>query len=91
MQMAQAILFVDDVVRMQAFYQGVLGLPVITAEPDWVRLDAGGLVLGLHAIKPPRTRPEPAPRRPRDLGASGRPPHPAAVRQRDPDLRSGDR
>lgn len=63
MQMAQAILFVDDVVRMQAFYQGVLGLPVITAEPDWVRLDAGGLVLGLHAIKPPRTRPEPAPER----------------------------
>jgi catechol 2,3-dioxygenase-like lactoylglutathione lyase family enzyme len=63
MQMAQAIVFVDDVARMQAFYHGVLGLPVITAEPGWVRLDAGGVVLALHAIKPPRTRPDPAPER----------------------------
>jgi len=61
--MAQTILFVDDVARMQAFYHGVLGLPLLTAEPDWVRLDAGGVVLGLHAIKPPRKRPDPPPER----------------------------
>jgi catechol 2,3-dioxygenase-like lactoylglutathione lyase family enzyme len=59
MQMAQTILFVEDVARMQAFYQGTLGLPVITAEPGWVRLDAGGVVLGLHAIKPGPPQPDP--------------------------------
>lgn len=63
MRMAQAILFVEDVARMQAFYQGTLGLSVITAEPGWVRLDAGGVVLGLHAIPPGPKRPEPPPER----------------------------
>ena len=63
MEMAQTIVFVDDVARMQAFYHGVLGLPVITAEPGWVRLDAGGVVLALHAIKPGRKLPEPPPER----------------------------
>src|SRR6185436_6840279 len=63
MRMAQTIVFVDDVARMQAFYHGALGLPVITAEPDWVRLDAGGVVLALHAIKPGPEQPEPPPER----------------------------
>jgi catechol 2,3-dioxygenase-like lactoylglutathione lyase family enzyme len=63
MQMAQAIVFVDDVSKMQAFYQGTLGLAVLTAEPGWVRLDAGGVVLALHAITPVRERPDPPPER----------------------------
>jgi catechol 2,3-dioxygenase-like lactoylglutathione lyase family enzyme len=63
MRMAQTILFVEDVARMQAFYQGTLGLPVITAEPGWVRLDAGGVVFALHAIKAGPPRPEPPPER----------------------------
>lgn len=61
--MAQTIIFVEDVARMQAFYQGTLGLPVITAEPGWVRLDAGGVVLGLHAIKAGPKPSEPPPER----------------------------
>jgi catechol 2,3-dioxygenase-like lactoylglutathione lyase family enzyme len=61
--MAQTIVFVEDVARMQAFYQGVLGLPAITAEPGWVRLDAGGVVLALHAIKPGPRQPESPPER----------------------------
>jgi catechol 2,3-dioxygenase-like lactoylglutathione lyase family enzyme len=63
MRMAQTIIFVDDVARMQAFYQGTLGLSVITAEPGWVQLDAGGVVLALHAIKPGPGLPDPAPER----------------------------
>ena len=63
MRMAQTIIFVDDVPRMQAFYHGTLGLPVITAEPGWVRLDAGQVVLALHAIPPGPKLPEPAPER----------------------------
>jgi catechol 2,3-dioxygenase-like lactoylglutathione lyase family enzyme len=61
--MAQAIIFVEDVARMQAFYQGTLGLSVITAEPGWVRLDAGGFVLALHAIPAGPRLPQPPPER----------------------------
>ncbi|HEY2512029.1 MAG TPA: VOC family protein [Polyangiaceae bacterium] len=52
MKLAQAILFAKDVSRLRAFYEGVLGLTVIEATPagDWVRLDAGGANLALHAI-----------------------------------------
>jgi catechol 2,3-dioxygenase-like lactoylglutathione lyase family enzyme len=63
MQMSQVILFVDDVPRMQAFYEHVLHLPVITAEPGWVRLDAAPTVLALHAIKPGPALPDPPPAR----------------------------
>jgi catechol-2,3-dioxygenase len=63
MRMAQTIVFVEDLTRMQAFYEKTLGLPVITAEPGWVRLDAGGVVLALHAIKAGPTLPEPPPER----------------------------
>lgn len=52
MRMAQTILFVEDVPRMQAFYQGALGLAVLSEEPGWVQLDAGGVVFALHAIRP---------------------------------------
>jgi predicted enzyme related to lactoylglutathione lyase len=61
--MAQVILFVEDVPRMQAFYERLLRLPVITAEPGWVRLDAGAVVLGLHAIKAGPAVPDPPPAR----------------------------
>jgi catechol 2,3-dioxygenase-like lactoylglutathione lyase family enzyme len=63
MRMAQTIVFVDDVARMQAFYQGTLGLPVITAEPGWVQLDAGGVIFALHAIRPGSRLPDPPPER----------------------------
>ena len=63
MRVAQTIVFVDDIARMQAFYHGVLGLPVITAEPGWVRLDAGGVVLALHAIQSGPVLPQPPPER----------------------------
>lgn len=63
MRIAQVILFVEDVPRMQAFYERMLQLPVITAEPGWVRLDAGETVLGLHAIKAGPALPDPPPAR----------------------------
>lgn len=66
MRLAQTIIFVEDVARMQAFYHGTLGLPVITAEPGWVRLDAGGAVLALHAIPPAALPPPGAPAERRD-------------------------
>src|SRR5262245_50658741 len=52
MRLAQSILFVVDVPRMHAFYEGILGLPVLDATAGFVRLDAGGCVLALHAIPP---------------------------------------
>lgn len=61
--MAQTILFVDDVPRMQAFYGGTLGLPVTSEEPGWVQLDAGAVVFALHAIPRGPALPEPAPER----------------------------
>jgi catechol 2,3-dioxygenase-like lactoylglutathione lyase family enzyme len=55
MKLALAILFAKDVARMRAFYEKVLGLRVVDATPagDWVRLDAGGTGLALHAIPQP--------------------------------------
>jgi catechol 2,3-dioxygenase-like lactoylglutathione lyase family enzyme len=63
MRMAQTIVFVTDVARMQAFYQGTLGLPVIAAEPGWVQLDAGGVIFALHAIRSGSKLPDPPPER----------------------------
>lgn len=64
MQLAQALLFVDDAARMQAFYEG-LGLRVLdgAAADGFVRLadPAGGAILALHHTRavgpggPPRT------------------------------------
>lgn len=50
MHLVQAILFVADLARALAFYRDTLGLPVVAEEPGWVRLDAGGPVLALHAL-----------------------------------------
>jgi catechol 2,3-dioxygenase-like lactoylglutathione lyase family enzyme len=54
MKLAQAILFVNDAPRMQAFYEG-LGLRVVDgdAADGFVRLAGpdGGAVLAIHATK----------------------------------------
>ena len=53
MQLAQAILFVDDVEGMRDFYVARFDLRVIHQEPGFIRLDTGGAVLALHAIRRP--------------------------------------
>jgi len=52
MRLSQAILFARDMARMVAFYGDALGLPILegTAEAGWVRFDAGGCAVALHAI-----------------------------------------
>jgi catechol 2,3-dioxygenase-like lactoylglutathione lyase family enzyme len=63
MDLAQVVLFVKDVPRMQRFYQGLLGLSVVSAEEGFVRLDAGGCVLALHALpSEPEVADPPVPR-----------------------------
>src|SRR5215831_2987781 len=59
MRLAQAILFVNDLARMKGFYGAQLGLSVIEEADGYVRLDAGGSALMLHAIREP---PSPVPR-----------------------------
>src|SRR5688572_31547325 len=55
MRLHQVILFAVDVPRLQRFYVDVLGLRPLDepATPGWVRLDAGGCLLALHAIPAP--------------------------------------
>ena len=66
MQLVQAILYVDDVEGMRDFYVGLLDLRVIHQEPGWIRLDTGGSVLALHALRRPDGASPPAgPRPPR--------------------------
>lgn len=50
MRLAQLILFTGDVARLRDFYVGALGLTVLEDSPGWIRLDAGGVVLALHAL-----------------------------------------
>jgi catechol 2,3-dioxygenase-like lactoylglutathione lyase family enzyme len=52
MKLGQVIVFAKDLHRMHAFYRDELGLTTIDgAQPDeWVQLDAGGVILALHAI-----------------------------------------
>jgi catechol 2,3-dioxygenase-like lactoylglutathione lyase family enzyme len=50
MRLAQAMLFVTDMARMQGFYRDVLGLAVLEEGAGFSRYDAGGAVLALHAI-----------------------------------------
>ena len=50
MKLAQAILFVENMARMKAFYGSVLGLPVIEDGAEWARFDGGGCVLALHSL-----------------------------------------
>jgi catechol 2,3-dioxygenase-like lactoylglutathione lyase family enzyme len=59
--LVQAILFVNDLSAMVAFYGDLLGLSVLkdTSVDGFVRFDAGGTVLALHTI---RHKGSPAPR-----------------------------
>ena len=49
---ACAILFAKDVARLRTFYSDALRLAVCegASTGDWVRLEAGGASLALHAI-----------------------------------------
>jgi catechol 2,3-dioxygenase-like lactoylglutathione lyase family enzyme len=63
MDLTQVVLFVKDVPRMQRFYEGMLGLRVVSAEEGFVRLDAGGCRLALHALpQEPEVSDPPIPR-----------------------------
>jgi catechol 2,3-dioxygenase-like lactoylglutathione lyase family enzyme len=50
MRLATVIVFVDDVAAMRAFYAGVSGMAVVEETGGWVRLDAGGCSVALHAL-----------------------------------------
>lgn len=49
-RLATVIVFAKDVARMRAFYEGVLGLVAFEEDVGWVRLDAVGCAVALHAI-----------------------------------------
>ena len=50
MRVGTIILFTEDVSRLRAFYASIFGLDVLEESEGWVRLDAGGCALALHAI-----------------------------------------
>lgn len=50
MRLAQVILFARDVGRLRDFYVRALGLTVLEDADGWIRLDAGGVTLALHAL-----------------------------------------
>jgi catechol 2,3-dioxygenase-like lactoylglutathione lyase family enzyme len=52
MRLGQAMLFVADMPRMQAFYRDVLGLGIVDETPGFSRYDAGGVRLALHLLPP---------------------------------------
>jgi predicted enzyme related to lactoylglutathione lyase len=53
MRLAQAVLFVADTARMMDFYTEAFGLTLLDGDPadGFVRLDAGGVALALHALR----------------------------------------
>jgi predicted enzyme related to lactoylglutathione lyase len=65
MRLAQAVLFVADTARMMDFYTEAFGLTLLDGDPadGFVRLDAGGVALALHALRnEPRAELAPPPR-----------------------------
>ena len=46
------ILFTRQIDKMTAFYRDVTGLKVVTDDPGWRELDAGGITIGLHSGPP---------------------------------------
>lgn len=50
MRLTQLILFTGDISRLRGFYVDTLGLGVVEDTPGWIRLDAGGVVIALHAL-----------------------------------------
>ena len=49
---ARVILFTRQIDKMTEFYRDVMGLKVVTNEPGWRELDAGGITIGLHSGPP---------------------------------------
>lgn len=47
------VIFVDDVARIAAFYQAVVGMNVVHADNDHVVLEVTGFQLTVHALAPP--------------------------------------
>jgi catechol-2,3-dioxygenase len=63
MKLGQAILFVQNMAQMKAFYGGILGLNVIEDGDEWARFEGGGgAVLALHLL--PREPPSSGAERP---------------------------
>lgn len=52
MKAARIILFTNQMDKMTAFYRDVLGLKLVTNDPGWRELDAGGITIGLHSGPP---------------------------------------
>ncbi len=49
MNLARIIFFTDRIDEMTAFYRRHFGLELVTDEPEWKELDAGGCRIALHA------------------------------------------
>jgi len=71
MKLGCVIVFAKDLVKMRAFYEGGLGLKVIDVQEGWVKLEAGGASVALHAI-------------PGDIAATIEIADPPAARERTP-------
>jgi catechol 2,3-dioxygenase-like lactoylglutathione lyase family enzyme len=52
MTVARVILFTRQIDKMTEFYRDVMGLKVVTNDPGWRELDAGGITIGLHSGPP---------------------------------------
>lgn len=48
---AAAVVFVDDVARLTAFYQALAGMKVLQSDPKYAVLEIPGLQLTVHAIR----------------------------------------
>ena len=52
---AAAVVFVDDVPRLTAFYQALANMTVLHSDSQHAVLEIPGLQLTVHALRPPRT------------------------------------
>ncbi|MBL6853395.1 MAG: VOC family protein [Alphaproteobacteria bacterium] len=52
MKAARVILFTRQIDKMTEFYRDVMGLKVVTNDPGWRELDAGGITIALHSGPP---------------------------------------
>ena len=48
LQIRRIVLFTPNIDRLRAFYETVIGLKVVGAEPGWVDFNAGPVRLALH-------------------------------------------
>ncbi|MEI9904352.1 MAG: hypothetical protein WDN06_10535 [Asticcacaulis sp.] len=49
MDLARIIFFTDRTERLMAFYREHFALEVVTDEPEWTELRAGGCIIAFHA------------------------------------------